>query len=261
MAGAVTSICFTSEIDRLLHAHKQRTDSNAVYDLLVDPRLHFAIGLHPKTVAKLSDSALQHYIGKLRELATVFGDRFVALGEIGLDHTISEATWSRQARGLRRILEAFKDVIQDKTIVLHLRSRQHETLAHVYASRILRDLRDTGILAHDQHIQLHYYLDSEEIVQRWMQGFPNTFFSIPGAVENLVDARKVIKAIPRQQLLLETDAGAAAPMDQARARRRFASPTDVFRTAAAIAPHISLPRDAVIRLATKNALRAFRLVQ
>lgn len=258
MAGGVASFCFPHEISRLSKA-SQNTDSDSTFmELLEDPRLMFALGIHPKSVANLSEQHLDENIDKIRELSVKLGDRLVAVGEIGLDYTMHSSTWKRQLAGLRRLLTRLSDLVRDKIVVLHLRSKGSR--AHEDASCLLRDLSQSGVLSADQHVQLHYFRDSEEIVRRWRQVFPNTYFSIPCDIASISqEQRRGIKAIFPRNLLLESDSSAAKPIGEAAQRRRFSVPMDIFLTANILAPMLKMTPTEVVNLTRENAEVAFRL--
>ena len=257
LSGAVTSICFTEEINRIVQAYKKSQDHVLIREMLDDPRLHFAIGLHPKVVSRLSDEKLQEAIESMRFLIHIFGRRFVGIGEVGLDYTSPEATWDRQRRGLRRILMTLQEYLPGKVVVLHIRSAAGSSAAGRDAAELLRGMTAEGTLDRSQALQLHHFLDDADVVRRWRQVFPNTYFSIPGAVESAREAQmEGLRTIDSDRLLLETDSGATRSMKVV-TQRPLSMPSDVHRVAEVVARILFKSPQQVLRSTTRNAERLF----
>ncbi len=135
----------------------------------------------------------------------------VAVGEIGLDrYWVPEALWARQEQVFRRLVALAMEA--DKPIILHSRKaepRAFEILAemgakrvnwHCYSSKVKRGLR----IAEHGH---------------WL--------SIPANVRVAENFRALLRKMPRDKVLLETDCPYLAPV-----RGEVNEPANVAHTAA-----------------------------
>jgi TatD DNase family protein len=84
------------------------------------------------------------------------------------------------------------------------------------------------------------------------------FISIPGTItyKNRFELRKVVKRIPLDRILVETDCPFLAPMPY---RGRRNEPAYVKITASKLAELKGLPFDEVARITTRNAKKVFRM--
>jgi TatD DNase family protein len=155
-----------------------------------------AVGVHPKHYHTLN-------LERLLQLQRLLDNpRVAALGECGLDRTISPTEWCAQEEVFSRMLRLAKPY---QPLVLHLRGPAGD----VYGSDVhchcmmLMELYCSG----DQLVHVHCFTDTSMIVGLWLRKFQNVHFGITAAVRGFNDTQLAgLRAIPRDRLLLETDA-------------------------------------------------------
>ena len=110
---------------------------------------------------------------------------------------------------LTHLLKELRGEIGGKPHVIHCR----EAVCHI-PRRAEEDL--LAILRREVHadhpVQVHYFNGTEASVERWLQAFPNTHFSVWGAATTFTQLQTEGPAhIPDDRLLLKSDAPYAAP--------------------------------------------------
>ncbi|XP_060587423.1 uncharacterized protein LOC132742946 [Ruditapes philippinarum] len=150
-----------------------------------------AMGIHPKQSHQFSESLLDNIRQRLGN------SRVVAMGEVGLDFTVPEDTWSFQEHVLIRMLSLAPSSMP---VILHLRDGEHGN-AYLKGYDIL-----TRNSAPVQKVHLHCFAGSAEAVIMWNQRFPNCYFGLTALVRNFnTGQREALQRIPWDPILLETD--------------------------------------------------------
>ncbi|MEH6452342.1 MAG: YchF/TatD family DNA exonuclease [Psychromonas sp.] len=148
-------------------------------------------GMHPLHQENTTDEQL---------LLKYAGDeKVVAIGETGLDFFYSPDNKAEQEASFRSQIRVAKQV--NKPLIVHTRGAREETL---------EILRSEG--AEQVGGVLHCFTESIEMAQAAMEmGF---YISVSGIVtfKNAKDLRAVIKEVPLERLLVETDAPYLAPV-------------------------------------------------
>lgn len=165
------------------------------------PQVVAAVALHPNEAPRIhgeeGPSALEAAWVQIQELAQ--DDRVRAIGETGLDFFRTEAPGrAAQEESFRRHIAIAKEL--DKTLVIHDRD------AH---SDVLRVLDDVGA---PQRVVMHCFSGdaafAREVTDRgWYCSFAGVV-----SFKNATDLRAALDAIPRQLILVETDAPFLAPV-------------------------------------------------
>ncbi len=150
------------------------------------PGVHLSFGLHPWFVADRSE-------GWLDSLKTFLTGTPSAVGEIGLDHALDQATFADQETILLAQIHLANELQQPVT--LHCRRAW---------GRLLELLDEKGWPAHG--FALHSYSGSAELVQPLTRR--GAYFSFSGAItfEQNRKGREAVCAAPLERLLIETDA-------------------------------------------------------
>lgn len=168
----------------------------------IDDTWRVAVGLHPKKVHGLR---AQHY---QQFLSLVQSRRVVAVGEIGLDRTVSEKYWAEQLEFLETITSTLKNA--GKPIILHVRSTRQDKFSSLLYMLLLQFLSDK--FATNQVFILHCFTGSFEIPKAWLTQFPNTYFGFTFLASSFAQTQiNALKSVPRDRLLVETDAPYIAP--------------------------------------------------
>jgi len=193
-----------------------------------------AYGIHP-LLAYLADDAA---------LATLssFLDSAVAVGEIGLDYAVSVPPRPVQQESFRRQLRMA--VERGLPLLVHCRGGFADLL------RIMKEEgadRVGGIM--------HAYSGSPEVARECIRlGF---YISVCGTVtfRNAVRPPRVVREIPLERLVLETDSPDIAPEPFC---GRTNEPSYMLETARAVARLKDVPLELVEEMTTANALKALR---
>lgn len=150
-----------------------------------------SVGMHPLHQVEAVDEALL--------LAYAKDDKVVAIGETGLDYFYSPENKSTQIDSFRAHVRVAKQV--NKPLIIHTRDARQDTL---------------DILIEEGAAQvggvLHCFTESLEMARSAMElGF---YISVSGIVtfKNAIELQTVIKEIPLERLLVETDSPYLAPV-------------------------------------------------
>ena len=202
--------------------------------------LHATAGVHPHHARECGPSAIQ----AIREIAA--NPRVLAIGECGLDFNRNYSPHPDQEKWFVAQLELGIEL--GKPLFLHSRD------AHPRFAEILKTHRPEKAVAHcftGEKEELHAYLDL------------GLYIGITGWI---CDERRggrlveLVRDIPRERLLLETDAPYLTPRDmrpQPRARRN--EPAFLPHILKAVARALGRSPDEIAAETTRNALRFFGL--
>lgn len=164
-------------------------------------------------------------------------DRVVAIGECGLDAywVDDEAVRAEQERVLRKLCEL--SVAYDKPVILHTRKAEQRTFDIV---------KEMGVEKADFHCYGGKHNLAVEIAEH---GY---YFSIPTVVERSGSFQALVKKLPLELILTETDAPYMGPD-----RGERNEPANVPRGVAAIARARGEDEEAVERAIWENCNRLF----
>jgi len=195
------------------------------------------LGVHPHNAKEIDD---QTYL-VLKGLCQ--NEKVKAYGEIGLDFFRNLSPRNIQLRRFREQIGLAKEL--GLPIVVHDRAAHRETLEALKSERA----EDCGGIIHC------FSGDYEMAVACMDMGF---YISIPGSItfKSAESAREIIKKIPLESLLIETDAPFLTP-EPFRGKRN--EPSYVRYTAQRVAEIKKVSFEKVAEVTTENALRVYRL--
>ncbi len=200
------------------------------------PTVYAAVGIHPHDALQATDEAMD----RLRELIRP-GNKVVAVGETGLDYYRDRSPREAQQRAFRRHIALAREV--GLPLIVHDRE------AHADVLRILREegARETGGVLHCFSGDVHMARECLAL------GF---HISFPGTITYPTNeaAREVVRAVPTEQMLIETDCPYLAPQPQ---RGKRNEPAFVRHTAQMVAQVKGLSLEDVARVTTLNAYQLF----
>ncbi|MBA4699911.1 MAG: TatD family hydrolase [Ruminococcus sp.] len=156
------------------------------------PFVYGAVGVHPDDVGELNEENFNRLRTILQE------EKIVALGEIGLDYYWDKESHEEQKEWFIRQLELAKEL--EMPVIIHSRDAAADTLEIIkkYAGKL------QGVI--------HCFSYSAELAREYVKmGF---FIGIGGVVtfQNAKKLKEVVKEIPLEFLVLETDCPYLAPV-------------------------------------------------
>lgn len=165
----------------------------AMLDLVLNfPEISLTVGVHPN-VKECKDPSVDELValGKLNKI--------VGIGETGLDYFRSEGDLSWQHQRFRNHIRAAK--ILKKPLIIHTREAKADTL---------KILKDEG--AEEIGGIIHCFTEDWEFAQNALD--LNFYISFSGIItfNNATTIRDVVKKIPSDKFLIETDSPYLAPV-------------------------------------------------
>jgi len=155
-----------------------------------DKRLLPSVGIHPQEINKETDaqiSSLKELLKKHKEI--------VAVGECGLE-LVGEVDKNLQIKFFEKQIEL--SLKYDKAIIVHSRKATEETLEVLKKYQNLRGV-------------IHCYSGGKKKIKNFLELGENWFFGIDGNVTYESGLIEVVKNIPKDRLVLETDSPFLAP--------------------------------------------------
>lgn len=156
------------------------------------PNVFATVGLHPNEIAKDEPD-----VEKLIQLAQ--HHKVVGIGETGLDYYRNEVALSLQQQRFRAHIQAAKHL--KKPLVIHTRQARADTLA------IMRQEKAAEIGG-----VMHCFTENWEMAQQAID--LNFYISFSGIItfKNATELMEVVKKVPLERMLIETDAPYLAPV-------------------------------------------------
>jgi TatD DNase family protein len=200
------------------------------------PDVWASIGVHPHEADAHPD------LGATVLVEAAAHPRVIAIGECGLDYYYDKSDRAAQRERFEAHIEAARAT--GLPLVVHTRDAEDDT-----AEILTRQVGKGGVAG-----VLHCFTGSAELARKALDlGF---YISISGIVtfKNARDLQEVAKAIPKDRLLVETDAPFLAPVPH---RGQTCEPAFVADTAAFLADLRGEPIDELASATTANFFRLF----
>ena len=204
------------------------------------PQVYAAVGIHPQEIAGKKNADIK----KIAELAK--HPRVVALGEMGLDFYRKLVPRDEQVKGLKWQLELASEL--RLSVIIHNRQTTREIL------EILGDwvkklkVENPGVI--------HCFQENKTNAGIFLEmGFYLAFGGYIGYPTSRLT--EVIRAIPQNRLLVETDCPYLPPQKY---RGRRNEPAYITLTVEAMADILGITTEVVARQTTENAKRLFKLL-
>ncbi len=202
------------------------------------------IGVHPTDTNESFDA------DKYEKL---LNEKVVGIGECGFDYfrTPRDEVYVRQ----REVFEAQVRFAagHDLPLMLHIRPSEHSTDAHEDALEVLRLYqKEYGDTVRGN---VHFFTSTKEIAREYLAlGFTIAF---PGVITFAPELHEVVRDVPLDMMLAETDAPYAAPVPH---RGKRNEPVFVIDTIKAIADIRGEDFDTAATQLTKNARTVFNIL-
>jgi TatD DNase family protein len=203
------------------------------------PSVYGSVGFHPHDASKLTKSLLQ----KIRQLAEE-QHKLIAIGEIGLDYHYMNSPAEIQQQAFRKQLQLAVEL--NLPVILHSREAETDTL------NILQEFPVPS------HGVAHSFTSSIEMARTLVD--MGWYLGINGIVtfKNAEDLRKVVRWLPLDRLLLETDSPFLAPIPF---RGKPNKPAHIPAIATFIAELREISLEELAQQTTANAQRLFNFVE
>lgn len=202
--------------------------------------VYAAAGVHPSDIKNMTE-------GDLDELfALSKSPKCVAVGEIGLDYHYDDANPDNQKYWFKRQLEVVEN--SGLPCVLHIRDAEQDT------QRIIKE----NISRFRAPAVLHCFSGSKETAAFYLSlGF---YISFTGVItyQNAVRYADIIKSIPKDRLLIETDCPYLTPEPF---RGRLNNPANVRFVAEKTAQYLGITASEAAAITRENAYRLFGKMQ
>jgi TatD DNase family protein len=202
------------------------------------PNVAVSVGVHPNTESD-GAAAMEPTTDRLTALAA--DPRVVAIGETGLDYFHGSGDLEPQRQRFRIQIAAAHAC--RKPLIIHTRNAQEDTI------RILREegARDCGGV-------LHCFTEDWEMARQGLDlGFYVSFSGIV-TFKNAAPLREVVRRVPLDRLLIETDSPYLAPVPH---RGKANEPRHIVHVAACIAALRGLPVEELASVTGANYFRLF----
>ncbi len=200
------------------------------------PEVYCSVGTHPHN----ADEELDVTADDLVRLAS--HPKVVAIGEAGLDYFYDNAPREAQAQGLRTHIAAAR--ITGLPLVIHARDADDDMAA------ILTEETGKGAFP----FLLHCFSSGRALAETGIALGGYVSFSGILTFKRSQDLRDIARLLPRERLLVETDAPYLAPQSR---RGRRNEPSYVVETAGVLAEATGVSPDEIAALTTDNFFRLF----
>jgi TatD DNase family protein len=228
-----------------------RSSAAAVRLAESNPSVYAAVGFHPTDLAEFSAETFQ----QVKDLAK--HPKAVAVGEIGLDYYWVKESDKRafQCEALKQQLQFAKEM--DKPVVIHMREENDAWFGE--ASVDLLEILGAWQVSLQSPLRerpgvLHSFNGDLETAQKALA--LNFYIGITGPVtyKNADKKREIVKQLPLDRILIETDAPFLTPVPH---RGKRNEPAYVLHIADKIAEIHSKSPAEIATLTTANAARLF----
>lgn len=243
---------------RVINVGTQQSTSRAALALAeAYDGLYATVGLHPIHTDKSFHD--EQEVGEGGEEFTSRGEKFdaelyrelathpkvVAIGECGLDfYRLGAETKAKQEEAFRAHIALALALELDKPLMIHCRDAHEEVLA------ILREYKKEA--GERLRGNIHFYSGTLSQAQEyWRLGFTLSF---TGVITFARDRDEMIKILPLEAIMIETDAPYVAPTPN---RGKRNEPLYVIEVARKIAQLRGVPLEEIAQATTANAKRVF----
>ena len=196
--------------------------------------LKHSLGIYPSDVNDVDEQLFDRFAELYKE------DRCQAIGEIGLDYHWDKDNKERQIEIFRKQLLLAKQL--NKPIIVHSRDAIQDTYD------LMKEIRVEGVM--------HCYSNSAEMAREFVKlGY---YISMSGTItwKNAREPLEVIKAVPLDRLLIETDCPYLTPAPN---RGKRNEPSYVIYTGKKICEELGIDEETFKKQLIENYHRLFRL--
>lgn len=218
----------------------EESSAQAVKMALQYDFLYATVGLHPYDAEKASREIFDKWERIILGYASAL-KRIVAIGETGLDYVKAEVDKEKQKRSFRMHLELAQKV--ELPVIVHNRGADEDCF------ELLQQFPKVCAV-------FHCYASNLEFARKvWEAGYFTSFTGII-TYPSAADLREVVKNVPMDKFLVETDCPFLAPQEY---RGKRNEPAYVAEVVKCIAEVKGLSIDEIDEISTKNAIGFFKM--
>ena len=215
-------------------------DPNSVettLELLKNDGVYGAFGIHPHESKDYRPEVSENIAAAIRH------PKCVAYGEIGLDYHYDYSDRPVQRDVLKRQIEI--GIAAKKPLIIHTREAESDTLD------ILREC-----VPRDWPMHVHCFTSSHDLAENLLKDFSNLYIGFTGVItfKNAGDVRDVVKSVPLERMLAETDGPYLAPEPY---RGQTAHPGHIPRILQKLSEIKEVPVEEVANKLLENSLRLY----
>lgn len=205
--------------------------------LMENDGVYASFGVHPHDAEKYTPEVE----ARLKECLAL--PKTLACGEMGLDYHYDHSPRDRQREVFARQIEIAVET--KKPLVIHTREAEADTLA-LMRERVPRDWP----------VHVHCFTSSLALAEGLLADFPNLRIGFTGIVtfKNAADLREVVRRVPLDRILVETDGPWLAPEPH---RGKPAHPGYIPLVLAKLAEIKGVSTEEMTRITTGNAVRIY----
>ena len=230
-----------ADVQKMLNIACDTTDWDELLQLIkTHKNVYGAIGIHPEYAGRDEDEFL-------KKMPQIFKDnpKLLAVGEIGLDYSDKTISPDKQKELFKKQIQIAHQI--KKPIIIHTRDAESDTLEILNQAYLSDELQNSGII--------HCFSGSLDMAQKALNiGF---YISISGIVtfKSANALREIVKEIPLDRLLVETDCPWLAP-EPFRGRKN--QPAYVVKTLEKVAELKGASSEELDKITTENFERLFK---
>lgn len=205
------------------------------------PQIYASVGVHPHDADKLEEKDL---VAKLLEIAT--HKKIIGIGETGLDYYYEYSHRKNQQDSFNQHIEASQNA--QLPLIIHTRMADDDTISML-----------TNSAKHKEYPGLiHCFSSSRDLAFKCLD--LGMYISISGIItfNKAEELREVVRDIPLEKLLVETDAPYLAPVPM---RGKRNEPSFTKHVAAKIAEIKNLSLEEVAETTTRNFYKLFSKIK
>lgn len=233
-AGAIALLLPNIDEESIAQMHQMCED----YPALCYPM----IGLHP---TELPEGSAEPLLNRMEALLSEHPERYVAIGEVGLDFYWDRSRENEQIEVLKR--QAEWAVRYDKPIMIHSRSAHRELVNTLlpYAEKLRGGV-------------FHCFSGSQEEAEELLKRFPHFLLGIGGVLtfKKCKLPATLAATVPLERIVLETDAPYLAPAPH---RGKRNEPSYIPLIIEKLSEIYQVPAQEVAQITTRNAQTTFSL--
>ncbi len=203
------------------------------------PQVFASAGIHPNNAHHATETDWR----TIEQL--IAHEKVVAVGETGLDKYWDDCPWDTQIESFHRQIEW--SIRYDKPLIIHTRDCEAEMVEVL--ERVSKDRTVRGVM--------HSFAGSWETAERCLAIGMHISFAGMVTYKKSHALRDVVKRIPSDRILVETDSPYLSPEPKRSTRPN--EPSLIVYTAQCVAECRGISMDELASITTENAVSLFRL--